>query len=111
MMLLSKTGAIIHRFEPQFSLRGAFNGKSDLSVCSNRAIEETDKADFFYLGGTSGGTRYKALIFCTIIFCFVVAARTYLSSAAAAIAAVLVREGPSLDPFPLRLGLLSYPPP
>ena len=41
----------MHLFEPQFSLQGAFHGKSALSVCSNGACKATDKADFFIGGG------------------------------------------------------------
>ena len=50
-MLLSKRGAKIHPFEPEFSLQGEFHGNSYLSVCSNRACEATDKADFWLGGG------------------------------------------------------------
>ena len=56
MKLLSKPGAIIQPFEPQFSLQGTFHGKSDLPVCSNGACEATDKA-IFLLGG--GGWWYE----------------------------------------------------
>ena len=45
-MLLSKRGAKIHPFEPQFSIQGVFNGKLAFSVFSNGACEATDKADF-----------------------------------------------------------------
>ena len=37
MRLSSKRGAKMHPFETQFSLQGAFYGKSDFSVCSNGA--------------------------------------------------------------------------
>ena len=57
--------------------------------------------------GTVCVTRYKALFFCTIVFFFVVAATIYQSSAAVATAAVLVLEGPSPEPLPLRPVLLS----
>ena len=50
MRLLSKPGAIMHPLEPQFSLQGAFHGKSALSVFSNGAFEETYKA-YFFIGG------------------------------------------------------------
>ena len=50
MRLLSKRGAKMHPFEPQFSLQGAFHGKSALSVCSNGACKATDKANFL-IGG------------------------------------------------------------
>ena len=50
---------------------------SDLSVFSNEAFEETDKADFLIEGGAVGGTRYEALIFRTIVFFFVFAATKY----------------------------------
>ena len=63
MRLSSKPGAIIHPFEPQFLLQGAFHGKSALSVCSNGVFETTDKADFLIGGGEVGDTRYEALIF------------------------------------------------
>ena len=48
---LSKPGAIMHPFEPHFSLQGAFYGKSDLSVCSNMVCEATDKYDVLIGGG------------------------------------------------------------
>ena len=48
-------------FEPQFSLQGAFHGKSAASVCPNGACEATDEADFLIWGGQNGGTTYKAL--------------------------------------------------
>ena len=51
MRLLSKSGAIMHPFEPQLSLQGEFHGKSALSVFSNGAFEETEKADFLIGGG------------------------------------------------------------
>ena len=63
MRLLSKRGAKIHPFEPQFSLQGASHGKSASSVCSNGVCEATDEADFFIGGGAIGGTRYEALRF------------------------------------------------
>ena len=63
MRLLSKRGAKIHPFEPQFSLQGASHGKSASSVCSNGVCEATDEADFLIGGGAIGGTRYEALIF------------------------------------------------
>ena len=50
MRSLSKPGVIMHPIEPQFSLQGAFNDKSALSVCSNGSFEETDKA-VFLIGG------------------------------------------------------------
>ena len=62
---LSKPSEIMHLFEPRLSLQGAFHGKPNLSVFSNGAFEETDKAGFF-IGGAVGGTRYKALRFRTI---------------------------------------------
>ena len=46
MGLSSKWGAKMHRFEPQFSLQGAFHGKSASSVFSNGACKATGKADF-----------------------------------------------------------------
>ena len=52
MRLLSKPGAIMHPFEPQFSLQGAFHGKSALSVCSNGAFEETYKSYYLFGGGS-----------------------------------------------------------
>ena len=51
MRLLSKPGAIMHPFETQFSLQGAFHGKSALSVSSNGSFEETYKAEFLIGGG------------------------------------------------------------
>ena len=57
---LSKPGAIMHPFEPQFSLQGAFHGKLALSVCSNGAFEETEKADC--LIGGEGSWWYKVRI-------------------------------------------------
>ena len=45
MRFLSKPDAIMHPYEPQLSLQGEIHGKSDLSVCSNGAFEENDKAD------------------------------------------------------------------
>ena len=48
--LSSKPGKIMHPFEPQLSLQGAFHGKLSLSVCSNRACKGTDKANFL-IGG------------------------------------------------------------
>ena len=51
MMSVSKPGAIMRPFEPQFSLQGAFYGKSALSVCSNGVCKATDKADFLIGGG------------------------------------------------------------
>ena len=51
MRSLSKPGAIIHLFEPQFSLQGASHGKLVSSVCSNGAFEETDKANVLVGGG------------------------------------------------------------
>ena len=58
MRSLSKTGAKMHPFEPQFLLQGASHGKSALLLCSNGACEETDKADFF----TGGGSWWYELI-------------------------------------------------
>ena len=100
----------MHHFESQFSLQGAYYGKSASSVFSNGAFEETDKANLL-LGGTVVGTKYEALRFRTIVLFFVVAVTTYQSSAAAATAAILVQEGPSPDPLQLRLGVLSDIPP
>ena len=37
--------------EPQFSLQGAFHGKSALSVFSNGEYKATDKAEFLIGGG------------------------------------------------------------
>ena len=51
MKSLSKTGAAMHSFEPQFSLQGEFDGKLDLLVCSNEACKATDKAILFIGGG------------------------------------------------------------
>ena len=51
MSLLSKRGAKMYPFEPQFSLQGAFHSKPAFSVCSNRVCEATDKADFLLGGG------------------------------------------------------------
>ena len=73
-------------------------------------LKKLTKTVFGFLGAV-GGTRYKALRFSTIVFFFVVATKTYQSSATAATAAVQVREGPSSDPLPLRPGLLSDLPP
>ena len=50
MRLLSKSSAIMHHFEIQFSLQGVFHGKLALSVCSNGEFEATDKANFL-IGG------------------------------------------------------------
>ena len=101
----------MYPFEPQLSIQGEFHGKSALSVCSNGAFEETDKANFLIGGGSVGSTRYKAFRFRTIVFLFFVVATTYRSSVAAATAAVLVHEGPSPDLLMLRTVLLSYLPP
>ena len=46
MRSLSKRGAKIHPFEPQFSLQGAFHGKLTLSGFFNGECEATDKAYF-----------------------------------------------------------------
>ena len=63
MRSLSKPSEIMHPFEPQLSLQGAFHGKLALSVCSNGACEAANKADFLIGGGIVSGTRYEALIF------------------------------------------------